>query len=458
MVMRIFGASSAVATLFVCAACGSSSLELLSPGGDGGAATTPDGGTLAGGGREAYCSGSGSPILTAGDGGASACVGGLAQETFRWALCSCEGLVSATALTTDSFDSTQGPYDAGSAHPGGAVGTNGHLNAQGTLGVGGALWISDSSGMTVASASTRGDLYVGGPVSSGPSLSVSGDAYVLGDVTANGNLSVAGTLHQPAGASVSAQGTKSLGGTATGSFSVLPPCDCDPALLVDVASYVEAYRADNDDSAVGIDPGALANVTTETTLAVPCGRIFFSSVGGTAAITLTLSAGRTAIFVGGDLSSNGAFSIDAPPSSEVDLFVEGGVVTASSFTLGSTDNPSKARLWVGGTASVNLQNATLLAGNVYAPHSTLVLGQSPATVFGSVFVDQVSTQGSLTIHFDESVLSAGSACEPATGTCSSCHDCGNQACVAGVCGACTASSDCCAPLVCNGGTCVDVIP
>jgi hypothetical protein len=362
-------------------------------------------------------------------------------------------------VATDSFDGAQGAYDAGSARAGGGLGTNGNLSAQGTLTVGGALWVSDATGMTVATATAQGELHSAGRVASGPSLTVGADAYVLGDVAATGDLHVAGTLHQPAGAKVSAGGAQTLGGSATGSFTVPPACDCDPALLIDVAAYVDAYRASNDDTAVGIDPDALSNVNTPTTLAVPCGRVFFSRVSGTGAITLTLAAGRTAIFIGGDLSPNGPFTIEAPPGSEVDVFVEGGVTAGSTFTLGDPSNPAKARLWVGGTATINLTSATLLAGNVYGPRSELVLGASPTTVFGSLFVSRVSTQGALTVHYDESVLQSGATCGGTSAqACSSCHDCRNQACVAGTCGACTSSSDCCAPLACSAGQCVAVIP
>lgn len=38
--------------------------------------------------------------------------------------------------------------------------------------------------------------------------------------------------------------------------------------------------------------------------------------------------------------------------------------------------------------------------------------------------------------------------------CNTCLDCGGQACKGGNCGDCTSSSDCCAPLVCMGGSCV----
>ena len=40
-----------------------------------------------------------------------------------------------------------------------------------------------------------------------------------------------------------------------------------------------------------------------------------------------------------------------------------------------------------------------------------------------------------------------------TTTCTSCTDCNNQACIDGTCGACTDSSQCCAPLECINGSC-----
>jgi len=45
---------------------------------------------------------------------------------------------------------------------------------------------------------------------------------------------------------------------------------------------------------------------------------------------------------------------------------------------------------------------------------------------------------------------------PPTG-CASCLDCQGQACINGTCGACTNSSQCCAPLVCQNGSCVTII-
>jgi len=96
---------------------------------------------------------------------------------------------------------------------------------------------------------------------------------------------------------------------------------------------------------------------------------------------------------------------------------------------------------------------------VYGPRAEMVLGGGGGStiVFGSIFVRRLSTQGSLTIHYDEGVLTKGDGCPPTATTCTSCHDCGNQACVAGACGACASSDDCCAPLQCLSGRCVPSI-
>src|SRR5262249_6913317 len=79
-----------------------------------GQSTVPDGGPA----RPAYCSGTGPPILVGdgitngeGDGAPdNVCSGTIAVRTFVHALCTCEGYATSTRLTTDSFDSAQGPY------------------------------------------------------------------------------------------------------------------------------------------------------------------------------------------------------------------------------------------------------------------------------------------------------------------------------------------------------------
>ena len=78
----------------------------------------------------------------------------------------------------------------------------------------------------------------------------------------------------------------------------------------------------------------------------------------------------------------------------------------------------------------------------------------------SAFAGNFRASDVTNIHYDRAVLKAGDNCGGNGGEgggsseCGSCQDCHNQACNKGVCGECATDSDCCAPLVCSGGSCV----
>jgi hypothetical protein len=404
--------------------------------------------------RAAYCSATGPPVILGGDGG-TICTEAIAQATFRFAICTCGDLVAGHAVTTDAFDGALGAYDATGAKVGGAVGANGNLNASAPLSVGGSLWAGGSAGLTSnVGVVAQGELHAHGLVNIGQSLTVGTDAWLEGGLLAMGNVLIPGTLHVPSGAPLMVGGMGTIGTTSTEPVTVPPPCDCAPTSLLDVAGVVEAYRAHNDDIPATIDPALLENVMAPLTMTLPCGRLFFTAVGAHAPVTLTV-AGRTAIFVGGDLVADSDLVLDVPQGGELDLFIEGNVLAAGQLRLGRVDNPARARVYVGGSGSVNLQNAVQFVGNLYAPKAEVVLGNAaPVTVFGSLFAGRLNAGAELTVHFDESVAREVSSCPAAAGPCSTCHDCGNQACSAGVCGPCSDSSQCCAPSVCRSGTCV----
>lgn len=435
-------------------ACGSTDVQVLSTddagaGADAGLsdATYGDGGT-----RAEYCAGSGPPVLVTRDDAGThvTCADRLAQTSFRFALCTCDGYVNAHGLTTDSFDGAKGAYDPGAAKAGGSVGTNGNFNSSGALSVGGTLWAGDATGMSLgAAAEAKGELRCAGHAGTA-ALKVGANAWVADDLVANGDLAIAGTLTIPAGKTLSAT-TQTIGKIVRAPVTVAPPCDCNAADFVDVASFVESYRSFNDDAAVPIDPRLFESPSAPVDVTIPCGRFFFTRVGANVPVKITV-LGRAAIFVGGDLSATGDFVVDVPRGSELDLFVEGNVTVGGQFRVGDVQNPAKARTYVGGGGTVNLQNATNLAGNLYAPRAEVVLGDA-ATAFGSIFARRVSAGGDLTIHYDESVLRTSTPCA-APSSCRTCRDCANQACIGGTCGACTDDAQCCAPLVCRSGACV----
>jgi len=68
-----------------------------------------------------------------------------------------------------------------------------------------------------------------------------------------------------------------------------------------------------------------------------------------------------------------------------------------------------------------------------------------------------ATCASLGQGFTGGTLGCTAACTydtSACSECSDCRDCNNQACIAGLCGACSNNADCCSPLVCFFGECV----
>lgn len=421
---------------------------LPSEGGGADAGTVIDGGTT---GEEDFCAGSG-PVLLVGDSsGSDVCGSAVAERTFRFALCSCEGYTSSHALQSDSFDSRLGPYVPGGR--GGSVGVNGRIAAAGPLTVGGSLWAGHADGIQAGAAGTlevAGELRSAGPIASEAPVRVDHDAWVGGRVQAP-DLFVGGTLHLPSGAAVDVAGSTAIGTTTREPVSVSAPCDC--GALVDIAGYVARHESDNDDPSVGLDPKDLENLSGPTRLELGCGRFYVDRIGGDGALTLAVT-GRAALFVGGDVALQNQLIVEVAPGGELDLFVAGIIVSSERLILGSPDRPARVRLYVGGTGTLQLSGGALVAGNLYAPRAELTTSAA-VEVFGSLFVRRVAASAELTIHYDTAVLSAADDCPtPPPAACDSCLDCRNNACNPDGCGACTDSTDCCAPLVCVGGTCV----
>ncbi|MCB9599481.1 MAG: hypothetical protein H6720_03840 [Sandaracinus sp.] len=397
-------------------------------------------------GGDDYCLGSGPPILV-GDGDAVECVGRTAG--FRFALCTCDDLVTSHTLTTDSFDSGRGPYMAPGG-VGGSVGTNRVSSSSATWDVGGSYWASGSGAVTAGSPLAVGsELHVAARLA-GSRVDVERDAWVGGGVGLEA-LRVVGTLTVPEGRDLVAASSE-IGATVRAPVDVAAPCACDPADQVDIAAYVAHHTTDNDNASIGLDPGALANVSSETTLDLPCGRFYLASVSATAPITLRV-AGRVALFVDGPLTANDDFTVELAEGAEVDVFVTGTVTAAGAFSLGSAEAPARARLYVATNGTLNMSASTVFAGNLYAPNAELVTA-GDLEVFGSVFVRRLAASGAVAIHYDTRILEAGDSCDPPD-VCESCGDCpASEACVDGSCGACRTSDDCCAPLLCIDGACV----
>lgn len=462
--------------------------------GDGGAsdATTGLGGT-----REEFCMGSGT-VARVGDSveddDASVCAGGLAERTFRYALCVCERTNVASEICTDAFDSSDGPYDPGPDAPdcgdgtgwpvggdfGGSIGVNGRYCGSGFMTLHGHLLVGarqpeggadlcPTSPPSAVELTDRhdiaGNFHSNGNLHTSVLVNVAGDAYVNGDVLGDDELNIGGSLHQPSGATVA--GTVNVGGErVTEPVDIPPPCDCDPDRLLDAADIVDWGRLHNDNDVAPVGPdggvsdgGVSTDELTSGTVELPCGRYFFEGIDA-GDLTLRLE-GRTVLFIDGDVNVPGNLVVElVGDDAEVDMFVRGDVNVDGHMVYGREDRPAAARMYVGGTR-VDMSGTATFVGNVYAPFA-VVLSTDRLRVFGSVFARNFETSSEAFISFDRAITRAGDSCDDddPNPPCTSCHDCrSSEACVDGVCGACSQDSDCCSPNVCDPdtGMCVPLL-
>ena len=143
-----------------------------------------------------YCQGGYAPLTVVQGNGASDCTGNLTQQASAGGvICDCAGATLSQTVTTDSFNSLNGPYlPGGLSAPvlvnGSLVGSN-VLTIGGNLDVGGALTLSSRGNLA------EQNLFVGGALTVSGSLSVAQDAVVYGPIT--GNVTVGGTLSDAGG-------------------------------------------------------------------------------------------------------------------------------------------------------------------------------------------------------------------------------------------------------------------
>jgi hypothetical protein len=388
------------------------------------------------------------------------CNGNMAQTTFRWNLCSCTNTSFGAELLTDAYDSTMGPYMPGGL--GGGVALDGNFMASSSVDIGGALWTSSTAGVHVDTAgNVRQELHVGGSVSTMDNFAIGASAWIAGNLMAGGNFPIAGTLHIPAASTIS--GGVMAQQTVREPVNVPVPCDCSPSQLIPVGTIVASHRTSNDNATINLDPNVLAGGGGPQRLDLPCGRYYLTSINTNNSVVI-VAHGNTALYVDGDVSSGGDFAVTVDPTGQLDVFIKGRMVSQAVFNLGSPNWPALVRIYVG-TGPLNITGGSLMGAFVYEA-TGLVTPESDLEVFGGIFAGDFNSTSRTVIHYDRGVLNAGGQCPPPGGGggagggpgCSSCRDCGNQACINGSCGSCTSSDQCCAPLVCSNGRCVPLVP
>lgn len=425
--------------------------------GDGGTGNGDGGGGNGDGGGSEYCSGKGPPIRVGDSNGAvGRCSGQVAAAAFRYGLCICQGLSAPAAVTVDAFDSSRpGPLTLGS---GGSVGMNMNLNGSARVSIGGNLIVGGSAVLPELVVGV--DTHLGSGINTTQSADLRRDAQINGDLVCNGpapSLKVARTLTYPTGRTLTAN-SPMVASTMRNAVPVPTPCDCAQNAIFNVASYVQERQASNDNMMIGLDPARLTNFSGDQTIDFNCGRFYIDRIGGAGKLTFNIT-GRTALFVNGDINLQNTWTVNLGASGELDLFVNGGLTSSGPLNFGNRDAPARVRVYMGGSRNINLSAGSVFGGNIYAPESALV-PSGAFEVFGAVFVRDFNPSGPVLIHHDIAILNASDDCAPSGGgggtttSCSTCNDCGGQACKGGSCGACSAPSDCCAPLFCRAGKCV----
>ena len=425
-----------------CGACGT-----VCPSGQACIGGQCGGGAISLGPAPSKCAGGGPPIVI----GSNTCLGNLAQTTFPWALASCTDVSFNGGLFTDAFDSSKGPYAPGGL--GGGVGLDGNYSTTSKTQIWGTLWSSAAGGLTNgANMIVKQDLHVGGPLTTTSQLTVGDDAWLAGNVSASGGLSVGKTLHLSAGNTMS--GTVTYG-TLVNNVPVTVPPAVDCSKLPPIAAWVAAQKTSNDDALIGLDPNALATpLGHPARLDLPCGIYYLTSINNGGDPVVIVAHGHTALFIDGDLTAGDPTTFTLDPTATFDVFLSGVVKpwSGAAFNLGSPNYPALCRLYAGGSADTVLTGGSI-GGDFYAG-SSAIKASSTWVVYGAIFAGSFYNSSETTIHYDRATLADGAPCGPPPSTCSSCSDCGNQACVNGTCGSCTSNAQCCQPLVCQGGTCV----
>jgi hypothetical protein len=259
-------------------------------------------------------------------------------------------------------------------------------------------------------------------------------------------------------------------------FSVPPPCPCDDAALLDIPALVDQARTMNDNDAAGWSPDALIVGLLGLSTDLPCGRLFANAITVPSASSATLTAhGRTALFVAGDVKVEAVATLliapadpagQPPNTGELDLFIRGNLVlaTTSTIVLGDKARPAALRVYVGGDVIMAFPSSIPLGAQLYAPHATVDIPVPASTgissdAYGSIFARNIRSSGKQRMHYDRAILHAGAECKAAAPQrCDGCQQCpGDLACVAGSCSACTRDADCCAPSVCTNGTCQSLV-
>lgn len=352
------------------------------------------------------------PRIRAGDNalGENDCETGGALLAFRHAFCVCSDYIAGARLMINAFDSAQ--VDLDSVLEDGSVGINGEIQNNGfVLAIAGSLRVAGDRGITLsneAEIQVGQELEVQSAISGERAIvSVEGDARVGGDVRL-GALRVGGTLSMPSNAELTISDAPRINSVRDDSIRVEPPCGCTQKDIVDIPGLVEMASKENDNELLNFDIRELENYTGPLIKRFPCGRFYLRRLNGTGTLVLSIT-GRAALYVTEHVDFQDSITVNLGPDAEFDLYLADSLVARGNLIFGSAENPARARLFVGGEGTLDMQGENRFSGQIYAPRSELVV-TGATEIYGSVFVRRAVLTAPLTIHYDRNPIERGRIC------------------------------------------------
>lgn len=320
--------------------------------------------------------------------------GALPPVHWPFALCVCERYVGSAGLIVDAFDGPIAAHVEG--HAGGDVGVDADMSLDGSAQVGGALVVAGPLGIALGQ---RAELRVTDALECGGDLAgasaqatVHGDAAIAGDIGV-GALEVGGTFTYPADQALGAGTRVTATATERAPVSVAPPCPCATEERFDTAAAVALRRGDHGNT------NAIGDPADAHSLALTCGRHYIDGLDVAGDLALRV-AGRSALYVDGDLVAGGALTVALAPGAGLDLFVAGDLRAAGGLRLGDAAGDGRVRLHVGGDGPIEIASPSELHGMLYAPAAELV-ASAELTVFGALLVRGVRASADVIVHYDE---------------------------------------------------------
>lgn len=415
------------------------------------------------------------------------CSGSVATTTFKWAMCSCDEFATGNNVFMDAFDSQKGPYDPENPGYGGGLGSNGRIHI-GKGEIYGSIWTSGEQGISSApELFIRQQMHSQGDVTFGAQGAVDGETWVKGDIgggtTGGSKIPIGDTLHIPQSSTIGSR--IQANNVKRESVNVSQVCNRCKDNPIPVERIVKNHQNNNDNGVIGLKTDALQNPGKQIVLKLPCGKYYLDGVDISSKVTI-LAEGNTALFIDGDVRSDGDFTIKPTPSGEFDVFVNGEVELQNDIQVGAPAYPALMRFYVNGQWT--FKNNGDFGAYIYAVPGGISAAMNNIVLFGGMYTQNYQSMNNIDVHYDRALFEVdedcpdpddgggdagvdggmdadgggGTMCTAEGQNCSSDSECCNDLlCEGGTCGtsctdqggSCSSDGDCCSPLVCRDGTC-----